>query len=94
MVNKVLSALIIRLISFYQKAISPIVAGVFGIHCRFYPSCSEYTLIAVKRFGVINGLFLGVKRFLKCNPFFKGGYDPVPEDFSLKEVFIKWTKEH
>ncbi len=93
-VSEVIKGLIIRLITFYQKLISPVIAGVFGIHCRFYPTCSEYTLIAVKRFGVINGLFLGIKRFLKCNPFFKGGHDPVPEDFSLKEVFFRWTKGH
>jgi putative membrane protein insertion efficiency factor len=94
MVNKVIKALIIRLILFYQKIISPLITGTFGIHCRFYPSCSEYTLVAVKRFGVLKGLFLGTKRFLRCNPLFDGGYDPVPEDFSLKEVFVRWTKGH
>ncbi len=47
--------------------------------CIFYPSCSEYTYQAVDRFGVIKGLFLGAKRILRCNPFNKGGHDPVPE---------------
>jgi putative membrane protein insertion efficiency factor len=94
MVKEVVKSLIIRLILVYQKAISPLIASGFGIHCRFYPSCSEYTLIAVKKFGVLKGLFLGIKRFLRCNPLFQGGYDPVPEDFSLKEVFARWTKGH
>ncbi len=47
--------------------------------CIFYPSCSEYTYQAVDKFGVVKGLFLGAKRILRCNPFNKGGYDPVPE---------------
>ena len=91
--------LLIKLILIYQKVFSPIIVNVFGIRCRFYPSCSEYTLCAIKRFGVINGLILGVIRFFKCNPLFDGGYDPVPMEFSfrkqilLKEVFLKWKKE-
>jgi hypothetical protein len=47
--------------------------------CRHYPTCSQYTIEAIDRFGIIKGLFWGGKRILKCNPFFKGGYDPVPE---------------
>lgn len=44
--------------------------------CRYYPSCSVYTLEAIEDKGVILGLTKGIKRILKCNPFFKGGYDP------------------
>lgn len=61
----------------YKKFISPLL----GNNCRFYPTCSEYMIEAIKRFGVLKGGFLGTKRILKCNPFFEGGYDPVPETF-------------
>lgn len=47
--------------------------------CIYYPSCSEYTYIAIERFGLIKGIFLGSKRILRCNPFSKGGVDDVPE---------------
>jgi putative membrane protein insertion efficiency factor len=58
----------------YQKYISP------GLppSCRFYPTCSAYSIAAFEKYGFLKGLFLSVKRILKCNPLFKGGYDPVP----------------
>nr|MDD6336359.1 membrane protein insertion efficiency factor YidD [bacterium] len=62
------------LIVFYQRAISPLI----GPHCRFYPTCSEYTRQAIERFGALRGLWLGLKRISKCHPFHEGGYDPVP----------------
>ncbi|MDR1690168.1 MAG: membrane protein insertion efficiency factor YidD, partial [Clostridiales bacterium] len=46
--------------------------------CRFYPTCSVYAFEAVDKYGVVKGLFLACKRILRCNPFCKGGYDPVP----------------
>lgn len=46
--------------------------------CRFHPTCSEYTYQAIDKYGVIKGSFLGLKRILRCNPFTRGGYDPVP----------------
>jgi putative membrane protein insertion efficiency factor len=64
----------ILLILFYQKCISPL----FPPHCRFYPTCSQYALEAVEKYGFIKGSFLAVKRILKCHPYHKGGYDPVP----------------
>lgn len=67
---------IIFLLKLYKKTISPIISAC-GIHCKFYPTCSEYTMQAVEKYGVIKGSFLGVKRILKCNPFSKGGYDPL-----------------
>ena len=61
------------IISFYQKNISPL----FGKKCKYEPSCSEYTKQAIEKYGVIKGLGKGFKRILRCNPFSKGGYDPL-----------------
>ena len=63
------------LIRFYQKGISP----MLGAHCRFTPTCSQYTYEAIQIHGFLKGTFLGAKRILKCHPFHPGGYDPVPE---------------
>ena len=59
----------------YQLAISP----MLGPRCRFYPSCSCYAHTAIERFGVLRGIWLGSMRLLRCHPFAKGGYDPVPD---------------
>lgn len=67
---------IIFLINLYKKYISNIL-HFFGIDCKFYPTCSEYTKQAVEKYGAIKGIYLGIKRVLKCNPFSKGGYDPL-----------------
>ena len=61
-------------IRFYQLAVSPLV----GPACRFHPSCSQYALEAVSRFGVLRGGWLAVRRLGRCHPFHPGGYDPVP----------------
>lgn len=61
-------------IRFYQKALSPLL----GPRCRFIPTCSQYTYEAIKIHGVLKGIFLGTKRILKCHPFHKPMYDPVP----------------
>ncbi|MBR2152804.1 MAG: membrane protein insertion efficiency factor YidD [Clostridia bacterium] len=66
---------IIWLIKCYQRGISPLKPPC----CRFVPTCSQYALEAVERFGVIKGGFLSLRRILKCHPLHKGGYDPVPE---------------
>ncbi len=66
----------IILIDFYKKYISPIFHDL-GFDCKFYPTCSVYTRQAIEKYGVIKGGLLGLKRILKCNPFSKGGYDPL-----------------
>ncbi len=63
-------------INFYKKYISQIFE-YSGIKCKYYPTCSEYTKQAIQKYGTIKGSFLGLKRILKCNPFSKGGYDPL-----------------
>ena len=65
----------IWLIRFYQRVISPTKPGC----CRFTPTCSQYALEAFTKRGFFVGLILTVGRILRCNPLFKGGYDPVPE---------------
>lgn len=65
--------LMMSLIRGYQRWISPLL----GSNCRFYPTCSEYTLQAIDKYGAIKGLFLGIKRVSKCHPFHPGGYDPL-----------------
>ena len=66
--------LALGLIRLYQWTVSPLL----GPRCRFYPSCSQYALEAITRFGVLRGAWLGLVRLLRCNPWNLGGYDPVP----------------
>lgn len=68
--------LLIWLITQYQKYISKWLTSK-NINCKFYPSCSEYTKQAIEKYGVIKGLILGIFRIIRCNPFSKGGYDPL-----------------
>ncbi|WP_409227357.1 membrane protein insertion efficiency factor YidD [Gudongella sp. SC589] len=65
----------ILLIRFYQRIISRYI--LTGNNCRFYPTCSEYSLQAYKKYGFIKGSYLSAKRILRCNPFNEGGYDPL-----------------
>lgn len=62
------------LIRGYQKFISPALPP----SCRFHPSCSQYTLEAVERYGLVKGAWLGARRLVRCHPFNPGGHDPVP----------------
>lgn len=63
----------IAAIKWYQKYISPNTKP----HCRFYPTCSHYTVEAISKYGPVKGGCMGAWRILRCNPFCKGGYDPV-----------------
>lgn len=67
--------IMIFLINIYQK-----IPGDFHNSCRFYPSCSNYSKEAYQKYGFFKGTKLTIKRLLKCHPFGKHGYDPVPED--------------
>jgi uncharacterized protein len=66
---------VVLLLRVYQRVISPL----FGPRCRYYPSCSEYAVQAVERFGILRGLVLAGWRLLRCNPLSRGGFDPVDD---------------
>jgi len=72
---KKVTKLLIGLVKFYQKFLSPLCPGC----CRFEPTCSQYMIEALQKHGPIKGLFLGIKRILKCHPWGGHGYDPVPD---------------
>ncbi len=73
---------LIFLIRVYQMAISPFLPANT---CRFFPTCSTYAIESIHKHGALKGSILGVKRICKCHPYNDGGYDPVPEYFSLKK---------
>ncbi|MCI5842075.1 MAG: membrane protein insertion efficiency factor YidD [Clostridiales bacterium] len=66
--------ILMALVKFYRKFISPMRRPC----CRFIPTCSQYALEALEKYGAIKGSWLALKRILRCNPLCKGGYDPVP----------------
>jgi len=68
--------ILIKVLEFYKKSISPWFEA-HGVHCKYEPTCSEYTKQAIEKYGAIKGTLLGIRRILKCNPFSKGGYDPL-----------------
>jgi hypothetical protein len=71
---KLLSFILIGIVKLYKYLISSLLPMV----CRYTPSCTEYAIIAIKKYGPFKGLFLAVKRILSCNPWGGEGYDPVP----------------
>lgn len=73
-IKMILSFPFIALIRIYQVVISPLL----GPKCRFTPTCSAYTLIAIKKYGPLKGIWLGLKRISKCHPWGGHGHDPVP----------------
>ena len=66
--------ILLWLIRFYRSQISPLHPGC----CRFTPTCSQYALEAIQKYGALKGSWLALRRLLRCNPFCRGGYDPVP----------------
>jgi len=70
----IMKKILLAMIRMYQLFLSP----MLGQHCRFTPSCSQYTKEAIEKYGAARGSWLGLKRILRCQPFCKGGHDPVP----------------
>ncbi|MGP1587481.1 MAG: membrane protein insertion efficiency factor YidD [Treponemataceae bacterium] len=73
-VKRFLKNICYYLIRFYQKCISPLHPPC----CRYYPTCSNYAIEALNKYGPFKGIYLASKRILRCHPFAKGGFDPVP----------------
>lgn len=67
-----------RLLLGFIRAYRTFISPLFGPTCRFHPTCSQYAIEAIERFGPWRGSWLGLKRILRCHPFHPGGYDPVP----------------
>lgn len=74
-----LRKVLIFLVKIYQTVISPLLPP----SCRYYPTCSNYMIVALQKHGPILGLVMGIARILRCNPFIKGGVDPVPDKFTI-----------
>jgi putative membrane protein insertion efficiency factor len=77
--SRVLTYSAISLVKLYKVLISPMLRP----SCRFYPTCSTYSIEALKKHGFLKGGILSAKRIISCNPLHRGGHDPVPENFSL-----------
>ena len=73
-ISSVFKFIFLALIKGYQYLLSP----MLGASCRFTPTCSQYTKKAIEKYGPFKGTYLGIKRILKCHPWGKSGYDPVP----------------
>ena len=73
MIKSICTKFVINLINIYKYLISPLL----GNNCRFLPTCSEYTKESIIKFGLINGVWLGLKRIVRCHPWGKGGHDPI-----------------
>ena len=81
---RIFNIFVLQLIKVYKIWVSPF----FPASCRFYPSCSSYAQESIKRFGFFKGAYLSLWRILKCNPFHRGGFDPVSiEEFSEETNF-------
>jgi len=68
-----------RILAWLIRGYSLFISPFLGHHCRYYPSCSAYTLEAIEKHGAWRGLWLGIRRVSRCHPFHEGGYDPVPD---------------
>jgi hypothetical protein len=73
MIKNICTKCVINLINIYKYLISPLL----GNNCRFLPTCSEYTKESIIKFGLVNGVWLGLKRIIRCHPWGKGGHDPI-----------------
>ena len=80
-ISKAMTGFIVYIIKLYKIFVSPVMPP----SCKYYPTCSVYSIQAIKRFGLIKGGYLSLKRILSCNPFSSGGFDPVPEVFNIRK---------
>lgn len=83
MLAKFVKTCLLALLKFYKRIISPFLPPL----CKYEPTCSMYMMQAIERKGIIKGILLGVWRLLRCNPFSKGGWDPV--DSTDKPTYLK-----
>ena len=77
----ILTYILIKIIKFYKYLISPLL----GNSCRYLPTCSDYSIEALRTFGFFKGLYLSLKRIISCNPWGDSGYDPVKKKLKVKE---------
>ena len=77
----IITYILIKFIKSYQFLLSPL----FGQSCRHYPTCSNYSIEALKTYGFFKGLFLSIKRILSCHPWGQGGFDPVKKEMKVKK---------
>ena len=77
----ILTYILIKLIKCYKFLISPLL----GQSCRYLPTCSEYSIEALKTYGFLKGLFFSIKRILSCHPWGQGGFDPVKKQMKVKK---------
>ncbi len=83
-----LAKVMILIVKGYQYLLSP----MLGSNCRYYPTCSSYTIEAIKLHGALKGFVLGFWRIVRCNPFSKGGYEPVPGSCEHKKWLVQKDK--
>jgi len=88
-ITRIFSGILIMLIKLYQYSISPLLPN----SCRFIPTCSQYSIKAIKDHGVFKGLALGIYRIVRCNPWGGHGFDPVPEKGAPFQT-LKSKKKH
>ena len=81
LLHKILKKTFILPIRFYQLSISPLL----GSKCRFQPTCSQYMILAIEEWGVLKGIYLGMRRLFKCHPWGPHGHDPVPPNPKKKQ---------
>jgi len=80
MIKRIIIYMLISCIKIYQFFMSPIL----GQNCRYLPTCSEYSIESLKKFGIVKGIFISIKRISKCHPWGDHGYDPVPNKLEKK----------
>ena len=79
--TKIIIFLKIYIIKFYQYFISPLL----GSRCRYFPTCSEYSIEALNEFGLVKGIYLSFRRIISCHPWGKGGFDPIKKEMKVKK---------